>query len=277
MAEYSSLNWTSTDGIDFIGYHGTPQKPKAVVALVHGIGEHSERYKHLAEFLIEHGYAFAAYDHRGHGRSGGKRGHTPTYNTLVADVEQFLEQVRSFYPDTPIFLYGHSMGGNIVLNYYTHHPDANLKGIITTGAFVKLAFEPSAFMVALGRFMRNILPGFTQNNQLVLEHISRSPEVIEKYKNDPLVHNKVTATLGIGMIETAKKLYAFKGTTKIPMLIMHGGADKLTSPKGSQRFAENMNGDVTYKEWPGLFHEIHNEPEKREVFEYLVDWMNRRV
>ncbi len=277
MAEYSSLDWTSNDGIDIHGYHGTSANPKAVLAVVHGIGEHSERYKHLGEFMTEHGYAFAAFDHRGHGLSKGKRGHTPSYKTLSDDVGQFLDKIRAFYPGKPIFLYGHSMGGNIVLDYYTRHNDAQLQGIVTTGAFIKLAFEPSAFMVGLGRFMRNILPGFTQSNQLVLEHISRSPEVVEAYKNDPLVHNKLTASLGIGMIEAAKKLYSYKGETKIPMLIMHGGADKLTSPKGSKQFAKNMTGDVTYKEWDGLFHEIHNEPEKQEVFDYLLQWLETRV
>lgn len=277
MAEYSSLNWTSKDGIDFHGYHGACANPKAVVALVHGVGEHSERYKHLGDFLTDNGYIFAAFDHRGHGQSGGKRGHTPAYSQMSEDVDQFLTKVRAFYPSLPVFLYGHSMGGNIVLDYYTRHPNVDLKGIITTGAFIKLAFEPSAFVVGLGRFMRSILPGFTQSNQLVLEHISRSPAVVEAYKNDPLVHNKVTASLGIGMIEAAKKLYSFKGKTKIPMLIMHGGADKLTSPKGSKKFAENMSGDVTFKEWPGLFHEIHNEPEKAEVFGYLLEWMDARV
>ncbi len=277
MTEYSSLSWTSKDNIDIQGYHGTSANPKAVVALVHGIGEHSQRYKHLGDYLTAKGYAFAAFDHRGHGLSTGKKGHAPSYDTFLDDVDEFLTKVRGFYPNKPIFLYGHSMGGNIVLNYLVKRKPTDLNGIITTGAFIKLAFEPSAFIVGLGRFMRNIMPKFTQKNQLVLEHISRSADVVEAYKNDPLVHNKITATMGIGMIETARKLYTYKGSTKIPLLLMHGGADRLTSPKGTARFAKNVNGDVTYKEWAGLFHEIHNEPEQEAVFEYLVDWMEARL
>lgn len=277
MADFSSILWSSPDGTKFVGYHGTPSKPKAVVALIHGIGEHSARYKHLAEFLIEHDYAFAAFDLRGHGKTTGKRGHTPTYNTMLDDIDQFLGKVRAFYPNSPVFLYGHSMGGNIVLNYFVNRQPVDLQGIVTTGAFVKLAFEPSAFMVSMGRLMRNILPGFSQKNQLVVDHISRSPEVVAAYQKDDLVHNKVTATLGIGMIETAKMLYSYKGNTKIPMLIMHGGADKLTSPKGSKQFAKNVKGDVTFKEWDGLFHEIHNEPEKDEVFGYLLTWLDAHL
>ena len=273
MTEYSSYNWTTKDNIDIHGYHGTSANPKAVVALVHGIGEHSERYKHVGDYLTAKGYAFAALDHRGHGQSTGKRGHAPSYDVFLEDVDEFLTKVRAFYPNKPIFLYGHSMGGNIVLNYLVRRKPSDLKGVITTGAFIKLAFEPSAFMVGLGKLMRNIIPAFSQKNQLVLEHISRSPEVVEAYQKDPLVHNKITATMGIGMLETARSLYTYKGSIKVPLLMMHGGADRITSPKGSARFAKNVNGNVTYKEWKGLFHEIHNEPEKEAVFEFLVDWM----
>ena len=132
-------------------------------------------------------------------------------------------------------------------------------------------------MVGLGRLMRNIIPAFSQKNQLVLEHISRSPEVVDAYKKDPLIHNKITATMGIGMLETARSLSTYKGSIKVPLLMMHGGADRITSPKGSACFAKNVSGDVTYKEWKDLFHEIHNEPEKEAVFEFLLDWMDAQL
>ncbi len=274
MAAFSEMGWQSPDGIEFKGYHITADRPKGLLALVHGLGEHSGRYKHMARYFADHGYAFAAFDLRGHGRSGGQRGHTPTYNTLLDDVAAFLSKARAFYPDLPVFLYGHSMGGNIVLNYWVKRQPQDLAGIITSGAFIRLAFEPSALVVALARFMRGVFPKFSQKNQLVVDHISRSPEVVEAYKNDPLVHNRLSATLGIGLIEAARMLYGFQGHTDTPMLIMHGGADKLTSPKGSRQFAENVSGDVTYKEWPGLYHELHNEPEKQQVFDFVLKWMN---
>jgi alpha-beta hydrolase superfamily lysophospholipase len=168
------------------------------------------------------------------------------------------------------------MGGNLLLNYILHR-QPKIKGAIVTGSFIRLAFEPSPFVVALGKAMRSIFPGFTQSNQLDSNNISRDPEVVKAYNNDPLVHDRLTASLGTRLLDGGKFLDEWEGTFPCPLLIMHGGDDKITSPKGSKAFAERVKGDITHYEWPGLYHEIHNEKAQNEVFLYTFNWISKQL
>lgn len=272
----AEFSWQTADGIKIYGIDWPCEEPCAVVGLIHGLGEHVHRYEHVVNYFHQHNIAAIGYDRRGHGRSGGKKGHTSSYQAFLDEIGQLAVEAEERYPDTPVFLYGHSMGGNLLLSYIIRrHP--NIKGAIVSAPHIRLAFQPSAVMLAMGRMMKGIFPGFTQPNGLDVEQISRDKEEVEKYKNDPYVHNKLTAITGMSMLESAAVLDKYKGAFPIPLLLMHGAADGITDPQGSEDFARRITGDVTFKKWEGLYHEMHNEPEKEEVIALIVNWVNEHI
>lgn len=266
---------TAKDGLSLFSRIWATPDSKAVIALIHGFGEHSGRYTHVADFFNKNGYAVFALDNRGHGQSGGKRGHAPTYDSYMDDIEVFLNYVTTQSAGKPVFLYGHSMGGNLALNYLIRRQPA-LKGVIATGPWVQLAFEPKPILVTIGKLMRSIFPSFSQDSGLNQTHISKDAAVVEAYKNDPLVHGKITASASLSLLEAGEFLNNYAGEMPISTLIMHGDEDLLTSQPASEAFAKRVSGPVTYKKWEGMYHEIHNEPQQLEVFNYTLGWLERQ-
>jgi alpha-beta hydrolase superfamily lysophospholipase len=265
------------DQLELYGQYWAPEEPiRAVICLVHGMGEHSGRYAHVAEFFNRNGIAVVAMDHRGHGRSQGKKGHTPSYNHLLNDVGALLKTAENTFPGKPVFLYGHSMGANLVLNYAIRNNPV-VKGIISTSAYLKLAFDPPAWKVKLGKLSAGILPGLTQATGLDTKAISRDPEEVKKYENDPLVHDKMSAAFFVNVHFAGPYAIEHAAELKIPTLIMHGTADKLTSAEGTKEFAGKSGPNVELKLWNGLYHEMQNEPEKEEVFKYTLNWINHQL
>ena len=169
------FSWKTDDGLDIFAIDWAVKDPKAVVCLVHGMGEHINRYHHLAEFMNKHGLAMIGNDHRGHGKSGGKRGHFRKYDDYLDEVDTLLDEAQKRYPNKPILLWGHSKGGNIVLNYALRR-NPKVAALIATGPWIELAFKPSAFLVTLGKMMRNIYPSFTQPSGLPPEDVAAFEE-----------------------------------------------------------------------------------------------------
>lgn len=268
------LSWTSSDGLNIYGTYWAPDEaPVAVICLVHGMGEHINRYSHMAEFFCERNIAIIGYDHRGHGKSGGKRGHSPSYNHLLDGIDDLLKQANDKWPNVPKFLFGHSMGGNLVANYaIVRKPE--VKGVILSAPYFRLSFSPSTLKVGLGKFASRILPGLIQPTGLDPTSVSRDKEVVDAYVADPLVHDKISAAFFMGVHTAGEVAINAAPDLQIPTLLYHGSADKLTSPEASEEFAKNANGFVTFKLWDGLYHESHNEPEKEEVFNYIYAWMD---
>ncbi|MCG3167878.1 MAG: Monoacylglycerol lipase [Bacteroidia bacterium] len=275
--KHQELKWAASDGVDIYGQCWlTDNKPKAVVCLVHGMGEHSGRYAHVANYFVDAGYAVISYDHRGHGKSGGKRGHTPSYDLLLDGVSDLLKQAEKIAPGSKKFIYGHSMGGNVVLNYALRRKP-EIAGVIASSPWLKLAFDPPKFEVALGRFVNNIFPGFTQSTKLDATTISRDKKEVEKYVNDPLVHDKISARFFVETYSAAAYALEHASEFKLPLLIFHGTEDRLTSPEGSQQFADKVKGNCTFRLWDGYYHETHNEPEKEEVLKYITTWLDSQA
>ncbi len=272
MSEYQT-QWTSTDGLPLVGRCWEPAgEPRAVACLVHGLGEHCGRYQHVAAALNGAGYAVLACDQRGHGRSGGKRGVIPSYEALMADIDLLLAQAEQRFPGKPRFLYGHSLGGNEVINYaLRHRPD--IAGVVSTSPGLRTAFKPPALQLAAGRLMNRLWPAFTMSNGLELAAISRDPAVVTAYQADPLVHDRLSARLGVSLLESGEWAIANAGQFPVPLLLMHGTADRLTSHEASQAFAARAP-NCTLKLWEGLYHETHNEPEKKEVVGFIVTWLD---
>lgn len=271
------LSWQNAEGLTIFGAHWPVEHPRAVIALVHGQGEHIARYDHLARWFNARRIAVLGFDHQGHGRSAGKRGHARHIDAYLDDIGQMLDRVKQTYPGVPVFLYGHSMGGNLTLNYVLRRQPQGLAGHIVTGPFIRLAFEaPMAKMVA-AKLLRRFMPTLTLPTGLAAHFLSHDPAVVSAYKNDPLVHDQLSAAAGLALIEGGLWLDKFEGKYPVPLLLQHGASDKITSAPATRAFSERVSGDVSYTEWPELYHEIHNETEQEKVFELTLEWMNLRI
>ena len=271
------LGWKSQDGLDFFARAWEPeQKPRAVVCLVHGIGEHTGRYEHVARALARAGYAMLGFDQRGHGHSGGPRGHTPSYEALMQDIDLLLAQAAERYPHLPRFLYGHSMGGNETLNYVLRRkPD--IAGAIASSPWLRLAFVPPAAKVRAGRLLNGIFPRFSQSTGLDINALSHDPKVAEAYRRDPLVHERITARLYLELYDSGAWALAHAAEFPLPLLLMHGGQDRLTSADASREFARIGGSHITLQIWDSDLHEVHNELDREEVFRMMVIWMDARL
>jgi len=271
------FGWQTKDGLRLYAQGWKPETaPKAVVCLVHGLGEHSGRYGHLAAFLNQAGYALLSFDLRGHGKSEGQRGYAPSYEALLDDIARLLDEAANRYPDLPRFLYGHSLGGNLVINCALRRRP-QLAGVIATGPFFRAAFEPPAWKLTLARIMYNLWPTLSLSNELDRQALSRNPEVVRDYDEDPLVHDRLTPRLTMDMFQAGLWALEHASELSLPLLLMHGSADRLCSVQASREFAARAGDRCTLKIWDGFYHEIHNEPEQEQVFKYLLEWLNSRV
>ena len=269
---HRELELFASDGIKLHMNEWTVDAPRATITLVHGMGEHAARYAHVAAAFNAAGMSVVAFDHRGHGLSGGKRGHTPDYGQLLNDVDMLLAHSRAVCMGSGIFLYGHSMGGNVVLNHaLRRNPD--VKGVIASSPWLRLAFEPPKLEVTLAGIFRNIWPSFSQGTKLDVTAISRDKAVVNAYIKDPLVHDRISVSFFLGTYEAGLWALNHAADLKRPLLIFHGTDDRLTSCIASEKFASEVKGDVTFHLWEGLYHECHNEPEKAEVIGLMTDWV----
>jgi len=275
--QHFEFEWQTEDGLRLYAQGWQPEtEPRGVVCLVHGLGEHSGRYTHLAAFLNRAGYALLAFDLRGHGKSEGQRGYAPSYEVLLDDIANFLAEAAERYPDRPRFLYGHSLGGTLVIEYaLCRRPQ--LAGVIATGPLLRTAFEPPAWKLTLAKIMRSAWPTLALSNELDRQALSRDPEVVRAYNDDPLVHDRLSARLGMDMLQSGLWALEHAAEFPLPLLLMHGGADRLTSAQASREFAAQAGEVCTLKIWDGFYHEIHNEPEQAQVFEYLLGWLESNL
>ncbi len=264
------IYWKNAAHLQLHSMHWDCPSPRAVIALIHGQGEHTGRYHHLAQFFNAAQIAVWGFDQQGFGKSEGKRGHAPNLDAYLDDVGLLLDKITAAYPGIPVWLYGHSMGGNVALNYAFRRKDQRINSLIATGPWIRLAFEAPAIKIGLGKLLRNIVPTLSLPSGLNTQLISRDQHVVDAYNNDPLVHDRVSAAAGISLMEGADWLDHYAGPVPCRTLLMHGGADGITAAPATKDLSERLTGDITYKEWAGLFHEIHNEPEQLEVFSFIL-------
>ena len=275
VSEYS---WKTRDGLKIFGCLWKPESEiKGAISLVHGLGEHSGRYQHVANALTNAGYAVVGFDLRGHGKSEGKRGHSPSYECLMDDIDQNLSLTAEYFPKVPVFLYGHSLGGNLVI-YHTLTRKADLKGVIATSPGLATAEPLPALTLLLAKIMYSLAPAFQTKNGLDLSGLSHDQSVIDRYVQDPLVHPLISARLALDMFSAGKYSLDHASELSKPMLLLQGTADRLVNPKTTAEFAAKANpAMITYKEFPGLYHELHNEPQNAEIFEIMINWLNSEL
>jgi acylglycerol lipase len=266
---------TTSDDLQLNGASFSPPgETKAAIVLIHGMGEHFGRYQHVIEFFNSIGYAVISMDLRGHGHSQGKRGHIDTYKQLMDDVDLLVKKAQELFNDLPLIMYGHSLGGNIAANYVLRRQPA-FKGLIVTAPYFKLAFDPPKWKVFLSAVMAKILPALTLPTGLELAALSRDQAVVDAYKNDPLVHDKISSAFFNNVHAAASYPIEHAEELKIKTLAMHGLMDRITSYKGTTAFARNNPELIELKLWEGLYHEIHNEKEKQQVFDHIKTWLQK--
>ena len=247
---------------------------KGVICLVHGLGEHSGRYAHWADLLNRAGYSVLSFDLRGHGKSQGKKGHVPNFDAYMKDISLLLGEAETRSSKIPNFLYGHSLGGILVANYVLRK-NPHLAGVVITSPGFRTALEQQKVKIALAKIMGSLLPELSMPTGLDPKAISRDPEVVTKYINDPLVHGTATTAMAKNTLDAISWAFQHANEWTLPLLLMHGDCDQIAFIEGSREFSSKIRGDCTLKIWPGLCHELHNEPEKELVFEYLHEWIDK--
>jgi alpha-beta hydrolase superfamily lysophospholipase len=273
------FNFYSKDGLKLFGraWVSPASHIKGIVYLIHGIGEHSGRYSHIGKAFNEAGYHMAAFDLRGHGLSEGKRGFSPSLDHLLDDIALFLrESQNKLNLDLPVFLYGHSLGANLILNYGLRR-EPKVSGVIATAPSLALAFVPPKYKLILGKVLANLWPSFTMTNELDQNALSRDAAIVKAYKDDIFVHDRLSARLTMDILESGSYALAHAEGWTLPLLLMHGTSDRITSHHASEEFAEKGKHRIDLVLWKDSFHEIHNDLNKEQVITKMVDWLDRTI
>jgi alpha-beta hydrolase superfamily lysophospholipase len=264
---------TAVDGVDLFWQGWLPDTdPTGVLLVSHGIGEHSGRYRSVVDELVPDGWAVYGLDHRGHGRSGGTRVHVRHYRELIDDFETFRRTVVARHPGLPVYLLGHSLGGQIALAYTVVH-ERELAGLVLSAPALASDAVPQALVPVLSvvaRVLPTVRPVGIDDSK-----ISSDPAVVADYREDPLVHHgKPTLALGVAIYAQMDELPGKVGDLRLPMLVQHGTADALTDPAGTRRL-EDASGspDTTVRWYDGLWHEIYHEPGRAEPLADLREWL----
>lgn len=270
-------DWLSADGLKLYAQGWEPENAKkAVVCLVHGIGEHTSRFEHVAKALTSDGYVLFGSDWRGHGRSEGKRGHITSIEAVLKDIDLLIEKARDRYPGLPVFLYGQSLGAILVLYYgLKRKPDIN--GVIASSPALRSSLDHQPVKIAAANILGSIIPAVTLNSGLNPDQLSRDKEVVSRYVNDSMVHFRMS--LGFGKILLGVRTWVLDhaGEFSLPLLLMHGKDDEIAYYSSSVDFASPIKEKCTLVLWEGALHELHNEPEKEEVFRKINQWIEKHA
>lgn len=252
-------------------------KPRAILLVVHGLAEHSGRYLNLVNHFVPRSYAVYSFDYRGHGKSPGLPGYVDRFSDYINDLQAFGDMVRKNHHDSRLFLVGHSIGGTIAITYATQHQD-ELDGLVVSGATLQVGASVSPVMIMAARVLSCLLPK-AGLDIIDATAISRDQNVVAAYTNDPLVYRgKIRARLGAEIIKAIQKLPLQMAQINLPILIMHGSADRLSDPSGSQILYQKVSsGDKTLKLYDGCYHEIFNEPERQQVFADMEAWLATHI
>ena len=276
--QQKEFSWKTKDGMNIYAKEWTPDgKVKAAIALVHGLGEHIGRYEHVAKALTDAGFAMVGYDLRGHGKSDGIRGFSTSNDAMMDDISQNIQTVKEHFPGVPTFLYGHSLGGNLVL-YYTLTRKPEVKGVIATSPGLGVAKPLPAALTMVMNLLYKLAPATKINNTLDVTGLARDPEVVKKYTSDPLVHPFISPRLAKDMFANGDYCMAHAAEFPLPLLLMQGTADRLVNPVKTKTFALTAPlSKVTYTEYEGYYHELHNEPEKADVMKVMIGWLDQEM
>jgi len=252
------------------------QKPKAVICLVHGIGEHSSRYHKWAEQFVQQNYAVISFDQRGHGLSSGKRGVISSYQNLMDDIDRILEEANNLFQDIPCFLYGHSMGGGEVLNHLIRRK-SNYLGVISTSPWIITQAAPPKIAMLFLRLLNKLIPLFRIKTSFDSKMLSHNEEVARKYNEDKLVHHMVSFRLFVDAYDAGYHIMQNSAKITKPLLLLHGSDDQITDPQASKKIAAEIPNCCTFIEYEKAYHELHNDFCSNQAFSDIVKWLELQL
>ena len=266
------------DGIELYYQCRQPEREaRAVLAIVHGLGEHSGRYANVVHALVPRGYAVYGFDHRGHGRSRGQRGHIDSWDQYRGDVGAFLRLIEEREPHRPVFLMGHSMGALVVLDYLIHD-SKGLRGAVISGAPIEPAGVAKPALVFVSRLLSRVCPRFPLRLALDTSALSRDAAVVRAYVKDPLVHGRFTARWGAEALAAVARVKARVDAVDVPVLFVHGEADRLNLAGGVRGYFEKIAyADKTMLVYPEMYHELHNDFGYDRYLSDLEQWLMRHL
>ncbi|MDP9291609.1 MAG: lysophospholipase [Verrucomicrobiota bacterium] len=274
-AEIIEGTLAAADGTRLFTRAANLRAPRANVILTHGLGEHSARYLHVADYFAAQGFRLCAYDLRGHGRSDGTRGELKNYDDFLRDLECVLDHFS--VAEVPSFLYGHSLGGQITLNFLSREK-RNIAGAVISSPWLRLAFTPNRFKVLLAKIALRFWPQFTQNKPANVHFLSRDQEFLNSMSDRDLIHHRVSARMFAEISRGATEALAAAPHFQWPLFLIHGDNDSITSHLATREFFDAASSpDKKLLFLPGHLHELHNELGRDAVLAEITRWIAQRV
>ena len=280
MTDHQHGRINTTDQLDLVWQSWTPASPRGVIVIIHGLAEHSGRYRETAEFLSANGWAVYICDLRAHGLSPNPpkagRVHVNRFEDYFMDVDALTGLAREKHGELPIYLLGHSMGGLISIRYSLEKP-TGLAGIIISSPALGThpEFKPPLLLKLMVSILSRLTPRLLVASDLDTQAISRDPAVVKAYIDDPLISQKISTRWYGEIMKSMKKAHKGAAALRMPMLLMQSGADRLVDPAAPGRWAQaTPDGLVELVVWDGLYHEMFNEPEKDKVRARLLEWLD---
>jgi alpha-beta hydrolase superfamily lysophospholipase len=276
--EHQEKYFVNNKGLEIYYQGWIPEgPPRGVIIIVHGLHEHSGRYNHVGSFFSDAGYAVYGLDFPGHGKSSGIRSYVDSFDDFTDTLQTFKDLVHGWHPSLPVFLMGHSLGGLIASVYLLDHQD-QVQGAILSGSLVRVPDYVNDFTIRLGRTLSSVLPKFRILG-IDIDGISRDPEVVQAYRDDPLVYTgKMTARISDAMNRGIDRLAREGSKVRLPLLLLHGSEDRLCDPAWSEYLRDLVSSpDKELHIYQGLFHEVYNEPEADMVFRDVLKWLEERT
>lgn len=267
---------TGFDGRELFFQSWKPEgAPRAVIAIVHGGLEHSGHYRFLVDSLVDKGFALAGLDLRGHGKSKGKRGHIMDWNEIREDMGSYLSRVQKEFPGRHLFLFGHSLGGTIVLDYALRR-SPSLAGVILSGAGISTG-NASRILIAINKLLSAVFPSFSVNLNFDFSIVTRDPSVVKEYESDPLILSSLSARFWAECLKTIAWVRDHASDWKLPLLVLHGSEDQNMPIEDIKEFFGDLTCEdkqlITYE---GGYHCPYNDLQKEQVFSDIEMWIAKR-
>lgn len=272
----SEYTLKSFDGLDLYALHWPSVHPSAVIAFVHGHGEHCRRYEDWFQQLSAHNFSIVTIDYRGHGRSQGKRGVITRFDDLLQDVAVLIEKASELYPGFPLVLYGHSLGGTMVLSYLLRHGLKPYAGVVTS-PWLLLKHPPGKFRTALIRLANRIAPFLTFGTGFHTDDFSAGNDEGLKLEKDVYLHNRISPRLFMEAEKEAKWILAHIGELKTPLLLLQGKADLIMDGTGMEKLMNRYPATITWRVWEDAGHQLHNGNQHTVVLEFMNDWIKQQL
>jgi acylglycerol lipase len=254
-------------------------QPSACLTIVHGLGDHGERFAGIANSIASSGLAVLALDLPGHGRSPGRRGVIKSYDSLMDEVGNTVYFASRSVPNVPVFVLGQSMGGNLVLNWTLRRPfeAKSIEGLVAVAPMLRMGKMPSEKFLRVGRWLSHRLPNFRLTTPVNVEQLCYDRGGQDAYLQDPLVHRKMSLLLGQSLLDSGQWALEHAHLLNKPTLLMHGCDDTLTSPAATEQMAVASSDVCTLKLWPECKHDLHFELPRETIITYLVSWMRQQM